>query len=78
MLNVGGGVIVKDGGCCCSSCCSDDSVAVDSSGRTRLGIASSMAIAVAFGVVCSSSSSSDISSISIVLSWSRKSSVSWA
>lgn len=83
MLNVGGGVIVKDGGedggCCCSGACSsEDSGAVDSSGRTRLGIGSSLAIAVAFGVVCSSSSSSDISSISAVLSWSRESSVSWA
>lgn len=72
ILNVGGGVIVKDGGedggSCSSARCPDDSEAVDSSGRTRLGIVSSLAIAVAFGVVCSSSSSSGIPSNA--LSWS--------
>lgn len=73
ILNVGGGgVIVKDGGedggCCSSARSPEDSEAVGSSGRTRLGTGSSLAIAVAFGVVSSSSSSSGISST--VLSWS--------
>lgn len=68
----------EDGGCGWSTCASEGSVAVDSSGRTRLGIGSSIATAVAFGVVCSSSSSSDISSVSVVLTWSQESSVSWA
>lgn len=61
MLKAGGGVMAKDGGCL-GALSPKASVVFDNSGRTRLGMGSFLiVVAMAFGVVCSSSSSSTIS-----------------